>query len=205
MALFTEHDFRRIEQAITELEAGTAAEFVVAVVPRARSYVAWRALATAAWTLGAALVGALLLPLAPFWLVLLQVPFALAAWLVLGWAPLARGLIPKQVKADAVQARAFELFARRGVHATAERTGILLLVSEFERRVELLGDRGIHARIGDQGWAREVALLIEHIRSGKPADGVVQVLGDLANLLARRVPRSPGDQNELPNQVLREQ
>jgi uncharacterized membrane protein len=77
------------------------------------------------------------------------------------------------------------------------------VLSELERRVVLLGDRGIHARVGTEGWNKHVEHVIMRIREGRAADGVIEVLRELEGVLARQVPVQPDDENELPNAVVR--
>ena len=55
-----------------------------------------------------------------------------------------------------VRRRALQAFVEHEVFATRERTGVLLILSLFERRVVVLGDAGINAKVqfhitGNQG------------------------------------------------------
>jgi putative membrane protein len=204
MSLLSEQDSQRIQQAILRLEQRSAAEFVVAVVPRSDSYAGPRAVVTMCWAFAAAALYLELWPQLPaIGAVLLQVPVALVAWTLIGLPPVFRKLIPRAAAEHAVQARAFQLFAERGVHETRDRTGMLLLLSELERRVTLLGDRGIHERVGTEGWQKHVAHIVARIHEGRTADGVLEVLQELEVALARGVPIRPDDRNELPNEIVR--
>ena len=51
---------------------------------------------------------------------------------------------------EAVRARAIRAFHEHGLHRTAEGTGVLVFASLFEREAVVLGDRGIHEKIGDR-------------------------------------------------------
>ena len=104
----------------------------------------------------------------------------------------------------AVERRAFELFSARGLHRTRERTGMLILVSELERRVVILGDEGIHARVGDTGWREHVDHVIAAIQRGKPLEGLLEVIDRLGAVHAERLPVRPDDANELPDGIVRE-
>src|SRR5262249_26316728 len=48
-----------------------------------------------------------------------------------------------------VLARARQVFRRLGMHRTADRHGVLIYVAVMERRLAVVGDEGIHARVGD--------------------------------------------------------
>jgi putative membrane protein len=112
--------------------------------------------------------------------------------------------MPAAEAEQAVRGAAFRMFAEHGVHNTRGRTGILLLISELERRAVILGDSGIHAKVGEDGWPRHVELLVSRIREGRTADGIIEVLGALETALAEGLPVAPDDTNELSNRVIRD-
>jgi putative membrane protein len=127
----------------------------------------------------------------------------LGSFVVLGWPPLQRWLVSPLSAERAAHARAFQLFAERGLHGTKGRTALLIFVSELERRVVLLGDATIHAELGQAGWQEEVKRLLGRIRQGRLRDGLTEVLAELAPRLAAVAPRQADDENELPDAVLR--
>jgi putative membrane protein len=116
---------------------------------------------------------------------------------------LERLLISKRAAEQAVEVRAFAVFAGRGLHRTRERTGLLILLSELERRVVILGDSGIHAVVGEGGWRVHVDRIVQAIHDGRAGQGVLETLEVLEPVLAERAPRSADDTNELENRVVR--
>jgi len=205
VALLSDADSRRIEDAIARIEQRSAAEFVVAVVPRSARYDRGRALVSASWAVAAAVAYFQFLPWGGETVgLLLELPVFALVWAVLGIPSLERLFIPPREAEHAVHDAAFRLFAERGIHRTKRRTGMLLLVSELERRAVLLGDSGIHERVGDAGWSEHVTKLVARIREGRTADGVIEVLESLEGRLAAGVPVEPNDENELPNDVIRD-
>ena len=80
---------------------------------------------------------------------------------------------------------------------------MLILISELEHRVVILGDSGIHEQVGNDGWQEHVRAIVAAIKKGRLADGLIDVIGRLAKLHAEHLPVSAEDQNELPNTVLR--
>jgi putative membrane protein len=203
-ALLSNSDAQRIETVIAEIERRSAAEFVVAVVPRCARYDRGRALVAATWAVAAAVLYFRFLPWGKETIgLLLELPVFVIIWLVLGVPSIHRFLIPARHADDAVHGAAFRMFAEKGIHRTKGRTGILLLVSELERRAVLLGDSGIHDKVGDEGWPRLVEQLLSRIREGRVADGIVEVLQKLEERLAENVPVESDDVDELSNEVLR--
>jgi len=203
-SLLSEADARDVEAAVTRVEGGTAAEVVVAVVPRSADHWQGRLLVAIAWSMAGAF-GVL-----EFWphktpalSLFVELCVGVLSFFVLSWAPLQRWLVPSAAAGRAAHARAFQLFAERGLYGTKGRTALLIFVSELERRVVLLGDATIHAQLGQAGWQTEVDRLIARIRQGRLRDGLLEVLSDLEPRLAAAAPIEPDDVNELPNSVLR--
>jgi putative membrane protein len=205
MPLLNDADCKRIEAAVARVEERSATEFVVAVVPKSANHSRYRALGAAAWSVAVAMAYFPLIPWgAEKWALALQLPIGLIAWFVLGIPAVHRRLIPRHDAESAVRATALRIFAERKIYETRDRTGMLLLISALERRVVILGDRGIHDRVGDDGWRAQVDLLVRRLREGRAADGIVEVLEQLETTLAANVPVRPGDRNELPDSVIRE-
>ena len=97
-----------------------------------------------------------------------------------------------------------QLFAERGVYDTRDRSGLLIVIAELERRVVILGDTGIHAHIGEGGWDEHVRAIVEGVRRGRGADAVVSVVRVLGEVLATHFPRRADDVDELSNAVVEE-
>jgi putative membrane protein len=89
------------------------------------------------------------------------------------------------------------------VTETRERSGVLLFLSEAERRVELLADRGIHERVGTEDWQALVNAVVESIRTGHAGDGIASAVDAIGARLAQHFPPSPDDINELPDEPRR--
>ena len=205
MALFSEDDRRRIEAIVREVEAGSASEIVVASVDRSDSYAGPR-------LLHGLLFGALLASLAHHLfpdldvdaVLLLQLPLWGLGWLLVGVPGLLRRLLPDAMCERAVQERAARMFTERGVFDTRDHSGVLILLSELEHEVVILGDRGIHARVQLEGWQHHIQHIVSAIAAGRPADGVCEVLEELGEILAEAFPRRSDDTNELSDQVTSE-
>ncbi|HXX48791.1 MAG TPA: TPM domain-containing protein, partial [Myxococcota bacterium] len=124
--------------------------------------------------------------------------FAALVWL-LHWRPLLRALLPAGLRRERVRRAAALAFHHGGLHATRERTGILLFVSLLERQVVVLADEGIHSRVADGTWDDVVARVLEGIRSGRADDGLVEAIRLCGEHLAAHFPRRADDVNELPD------
>jgi putative membrane protein len=168
--------------------------------PRADAYHDVRAFGAFAFALAVAGCMHMAAPVFAFsWVIALQLPVFLAAFALLAWPPLLRAALPLGRVRAAVERRARDELLVQGVLETRERTGVLILLCELERRVVILGDKGVHARVEDAGWEQHVAHIVTAIRAGRAADGVSEVISELGKVLARDLPRSADDVNELPD------
>lgn len=203
-SLLDAEDAKRVEQRVAEVERQTASEIVVGVVPRSAEYWQWRVIASGGWALATALAAALWLPwLDPILIIVLEPLLAVLLFVFLGIPAIRRRMIPPDAAELAVRTRAFALFSERGVHRTRDRTGLLIFISELEHKVVILGDIGLHERVGEQGWAEHVQYLVERIRQGRARDGLLETIDRFAGILAERVPRRADDTNELPDSIVR--
>lgn len=98
-------------------------------------------------------------------------------------------------------ARARALFQRLGMHRTEHRHGVLIYVALGSRKLAVIGDEGIHTRVGDAHWAGVRDLMVERLRAGTPRDALVGAVGEVGRELARHFPRAPDDRNELSDDV----
>ncbi|HET8577642.1 MAG TPA: TPM domain-containing protein [Methylomirabilota bacterium] len=97
--------------------------------------------------------------------------------------------------------RAVEVFERLGMHRVAQRHGVLVYVAVADHKLALIGDAGIHARVGEAYWRGLVASVTRHFKEERPRDGFIHAVGELGQVLSRHFPRPPDDTNQLPDEV----
>ena len=101
---------------------------------------------------------------------------------------------------DALQ-QAIKVFERLGMHRTAARNGVLVYITVTDRKLAVIGDKGIHERVGEAYWQGLVAAVRERMRQQQPRDGLIHAIAELGRELSRHFPRHPDDKNELSDQV----
>jgi putative membrane protein len=110
------------------------------------------------------------------------------AVLALTWiAPLRRLITPAYLKRSHVHARAMEQFAHR-LHGARADAYVLIYVSAAERRVEIVADDEIHAKVGQAPWDRAVQAALGPIRAGDPAAGLIAAIHICGDALAEHFP-----------------
>ena len=92
----------------------------------------------------------------------------------------------------------------RGIGEKGKDNGVLILLSEVERRVVILGDACIHAKIQAAGWQRHVDHIVQAIHAGRTEHGVCETLRAIGETLTAEFPRKADDVDELPNVVRRD-
>jgi uncharacterized membrane protein len=100
------------------------------------------------------------------------------------------------------RARAVDLFSTLRVWDTAENSGILIYVQLVERRVEILADRGIAARVPQAEWDAICRGMERSFAAGQWRQGAVQAVTRAGELLAAHFPAGASNPNELPDRPL---
>jgi len=98
-------------------------------------------------------------------------------------------------------ARAAAVFQRLGMDRTPARNGVLVYVAIADRKLAVIGDRGLHERVGEAYWQRLVADVLTRFREERPRDGFLHAIGELGAALRRYFPRGSDDRNELSDEV----
>jgi putative membrane protein len=204
--VFAPEDLRRVEEAVRETETRTSGEIVPYVVERSDAYggATWRAS-----TLGGLLFAtgtAAAVRAVEVWGVPLSLWIAGPAVLGAGIGYLACELIPTLKRLliarsdleERVHERAARAFLSEEVFATRDRTGLLIFLSLFERRVVVMGDRGIAAKVRQEEWDGIIGGVVRGMKEGKPGDALVAAVRECGGLLERHgVAVRPDDRDEL--------
>jgi putative membrane protein len=200
--VLTPTETQKVEAAIAEVEQNTSAEIVVAALPRSGRYVDTRLWCALAVGLSAATLVHWLRPeLGVSPILWVQAGAGAAAFVLASVPGVLRLLLPRQRAQRAVERAAELAFLEHAVFATRERIGVLILLSELEHKVVILGDEGIHARVQSSGWDALVGLLVQRIRERRAGDGLCEVIGKLGEQFARELPVGNENPNELDNRV----
>lgn len=98
--------------------------------------------------------------------------------------------------------RAIELFGRLNIWDTEHNNGVLIYLLLADRDVEIIGDRGIHQHLGDDGWeaiCREMEALF---RKGNFEAGVLHGIEQISAVLNKHFPQKGASLNEISNKPL---
>lgn len=98
--------------------------------------------------------------------------------------------------------RAKEIFGRLQMHQTKQRNGVLLYLALKDRQFAILGDEGIHRKVGNHFWEAERAVLKKAFRAGAFAEGIAQCVRSVGNSLQQYFPYQDDDEDELPDDLV---
>lgn len=214
MTRFSDQDLQRIRAAVQAAERKTRGEIVPMVVPASARY---REAAFRTGLILGLLTLAGLVTAEAYWLpwgwhagnagwLLLAVLLAYGIGQWLGACPsVVRLVTSRERMAFKVRRRAELAFYEHGLHKTQEGTGILIMVSLLERRVQVLADRAINERVPPGTWDALTQELIQGIKDGRPTEALCQAIARCGDLLADYFPARPGDNpDELGDELVQE-
>jgi uncharacterized membrane protein YgcG len=122
-----------------------------------------------------------------------QVAFAVEPALPLG--RVLRGVAPRE--------RALEVFGALRVWDTEENCGVLVYLLLADRDVEIVADRGVHARVGSEAWEAICRQMEAAFGERRFADGAEAGVRAINALLAAHYPQDgPTRGNELSDRPL---
>ncbi|MEO7796022.1 MAG: hypothetical protein ABIV06_14735 [Thermoanaerobaculia bacterium] len=205
----TAEEAAAIRSAVAEAEGLTGGEIVALALESADDY-------QVAYWKGAALVGfaaaaaaALVDQVRPLWISRpIWTLFYVACGLLAGAMaarfilPFRRWLCGPALLDRRLQQRAREAFLVHSVFTTRDRTGILVAVSAFERRVVVLADEGIHSVVPAGTWEALASEAAATVRASGPGAGLLIAVRKAGALLRHHGLILPtDDHNELSDEV----
>ncbi len=210
ISFLTDAQQQQVEAAVASAEKRTAGEIVVMIASAAYHYPLSEVIAATAFALPLsvlltyALGSVLWLGTRDMWLFmgLFAVLFLVCRLAVRRLPAVKRRFISRQEIDEEVEEAAVTAFYRKGLHHTRDETGVLLFIAVFEKKVWLLADRGINAKVGQDSWKEITRKLTTGIQENRAADAICTAVAEIGDLLADHFPIKPDDTNELKNLII---
>jgi uncharacterized membrane protein len=95
--------------------------------------------------------------------------------------------------------RALDIFSHLRIWDTAHNNGVLIYLLLADRKVEIVADRGIDAKVGAAGWEKICKAMQTDFRSGNFETGVIKGIEAVSRQLAAHFPKHGSGPNELPD------
>ena len=99
--------------------------------------------------------------------------------------------------------RAKEIFLQLGMEKTDERNATLVYIAVDDKQAAILGDAGIHQKVGQEYWEEEVRKMLHYFKQYQLTEGLCQIISDIGEALHQFFPYSlEHDKNELPDDIV---
>lgn len=201
---FTEEEKKRIEETTRYVESRTIGEVAVMVVDSSDQYIEAEAI-------GGVLMGSLLSMIvtisyfhSSIWS---YIPLSFLLFfpcrLIFKKVPILKTtFIGIKRKDDTVRLRAVRAFYEKGLYKTKKNTGVLFFLSLLEKKVWVLADKGIYEKIDQETLNKFARIVSQGIKDGRACDALCEAIKEAGELLSRYFPITPGDIDELPDEVM---
>jgi putative membrane protein len=211
--ILSDNERSRLDQLIADAEKGTNAQIVLAVIKRSDDYaeLPWKAFAMSASVAGLFVV--ILDFILYYWVsyttvfidvIIMLSTGALFALVTIFIPRFARIFLSANRAEVEVKQYAESLFLNRELFATSKRTGILLLVSLFERQVILLPDKGLSSRLTTDAMQDIIACMTQPLAHNDLNRALESGLEKLSKALELPTQGTGNIENELSDKIIEE-
>ncbi len=206
MIEITQAERDKISQAVLEAEKRTTGEIVPMIVTQSDDYsgARWR-LAVAGALFSGFLAYFFLADYDPVWILYAQIPGLYIGYALGNFGVLLRPFMLEEKIDEEVKQRALQAFYEHNLHATKDRTAILIMVSLLERRVEILADAGINSKVSQDTWQGIVSDMITCIKTNDLSEGFCIAVSECGDILAKDFPGNRDNPDEVSNKLIVEE
>lgn len=201
---FTKEDQIKVEEAIKTIELTTSGEIVPAIFSQSDFYPAshFRTSLFVGLLIPSILLSFTNLIETPIDILWFQIPAIILGYYMAYIPQLKRYFSTKAEKLEEVHQRALQAFFENNLHTTKDRTGILIMISVLEHRVEILADKGINDKVSQDTWNKILEPLVQNLRQDRLGEGLVHTIVECGKVLSKHFPIKESDQNELSNKIV---
>jgi uncharacterized membrane protein len=97
--------------------------------------------------------------------------------------------------------KAIQIFEQLKMHETAQRNGVLFYVAMNDKKLAILGDKGINAVVPENFWDAIRDGMISAFKKGEFSEGLIEGIVTAGQQLKSAFPLLQNDENELSNEV----
>jgi len=112
--------------------------------------------------------------------------------------------LTREIKKDPMK-EAIRIFNHLKMHKTASRNGCLILLGLKNKKIVVIGDKGINEKVGDNFWQDVVALMVENFKKDDYAQGLSSAIILIGEKLKAFFPYQSDDINELSDEISKEE
>ena len=106
------------------------------------------------------------------------------------------------VKGQSAKERAIDVFSQLRIWDTEHNNGVLIYLLLADRDVEIVADRGVHAKVGAPKWENICRTMENAFKQADYEGGVVSGIQAVTQHLTQHFPVSGASPNELPDRAV---
>ena len=101
------------------------------------------------------------------------------------------------------RARALDIFSQYHIWDTEENNGVLIYLLLAEHRLEIIADRGIDKKLGEEYWNQLSSKIADALKEKKYKQGILEAVETVSKDMIILFPKQEGgDPNELSDEVI---
>jgi putative membrane protein len=198
----TKHEVESIKNKIKESELKTSGEIVPVLISKSDSYLYTHYLNSLIFTFLGLLLSKYELVSLELNQTVLLFSFSLIGYLLPYFDTYKKMLLTKKEIDEEVTQRTLQAFYNNHLHKTKDGTGVLIFISLLEKRINIIGDYGINAKVDQNYWDSELEILARSIKNNEITNGLKKVIERIGDRLSEHFPIQDDDENELKNDLI---
>ena len=108
--------------------------------------------------------------------------------------------IDKRCKEEPMK-KAIAVFEKLGMHKTEQRNAVLFYLAMDDKKLAILGDKGINEAVPTNFWDEIRDLMVSHFKKGEFTEGLSKGIVMAGEQLKSAFPYQSNDTNELSNEI----
>jgi uncharacterized membrane protein len=98
--------------------------------------------------------------------------------------------------------KAAVIFQKLKMHKTKLRSGVLIYLAISNHKFAIIGDKGIHEKVGDDFWNEVKDLMLANFKKNQVAAGLIAGIKKAGESLSQHFPRQHDDRDEISNEIV---
>ena len=100
--------------------------------------------------------------------------------------------------------RAVPIFQHLQMDKTDNKNAVLIYIAMKDHQLAIYGDEGIHQKVSDDFWKKELTKIINAFNTKNYVEGIVTVINDVGEILKTYFPAEANstNKNELPDDIV---
>lgn len=141
----------------------------------------------------------------PLWYLSVQLPGFFTGYVMAYYPKIKRYFVTKEEMEEEVYQRGVELFFEEKIHLTEKHNGVLIFISELERKIEIIIDHGLMEKCPPEALRTIIDHFSADMKANKPYEAMSGVIRELShtfeNYFPRSIPRKFSD-NEIKDDLI---